>query len=326
MTDKIIAIDLGGTSIKFAIINTLGQILQKWTIHTNILHQGQEIIPDIIKSINERLHLYQMKESDFLGIGMGSPGVINQAEGTIEGAYNLNWVTPQKIRQQFETAFNLPFYMDNDANVAALGEQWQGAGKGYSDVIMVTLGTGVGGGVVVNHHLIHGAVGAAGEIGHITIDLSGRLECTCGKKGCLETVASATGIVNLTRLHAMEYVGDSIIKQAIDDGQKITAKDIFKQAQSGDSFSEFIVDQFSAYLGLACSHLANILNPQKIVLGGGVSQAGEYLLSKVINYMEEYCFKQVRQSTQLVLAQLGNDAGVLGAAQIVNLNENGEIS
>lgn len=324
MSEKIIAIDLGGTSVKFGIISTSGEILQKWSIHTNILDEGSHIVPDIIDSIKEHMNLFGMEEGDFLGIGMGSPGTINQAEGTIQGAYNLNWAKPQAVRRLFNEAFDLPFYMDNDANVAALGEQWMGAGEGLSDVVMVTLGTGVGGGIVIDHHLVHGAIGAAGEIGHITIDPSSDIACTCGKKGCLEAVASATGIVNLARKHAMEYAGDSSVKLAIDNGEDVTSKDIFQAGQAGDRFAQFVVDQFAQYLGLACSHLANVLNPQRIVLGGGVSQAGTYLLDQVDAYMKQYSFKQVRESTQLRLASLGNDAGILGAGQIVNLNERGE--
>lgn len=325
MTKKIIAIDLGGTSTKMAIISTFGEILQKWSIATNILDQGQHIVPNIIKSLKDRLDLYQMTPADFLGIGLGSPGTINQQAGTIEGAYNLNWAEAQPVKALFADAFDLAFFMDNDANVAALGEQWQGAGDGLSDVVMVTLGTGVGGGIVVNHHLVHGAVGAAGEIGHITIDPQLDFECTCGKQGCLETVASATGIVNLARYFAESYAGDSKIKQAIDDGQMVSAKDIFDQAQAGDHFAQAVVEQFCQYLGLACSHIANMLNPQKIVLGGGVSHAGNYLLERTRHYLDSYCFAQVRQSTDLVLARLGNDAGILGAAQLVNLNQNGDL-
>lgn len=324
MSKKTIAIDLGGTSIKFAIISQAGEILQKWSIHTNILDGGCHIVPDIIQSIRDRLNLYQMDEDDFLGIGLGSPGTINQVEGTIQGAYNLNWAQPQPVRRLFKEAFKLPFYMDNDANVAALGEQWLGAGESLADVVMVTLGTGVGGGIVINHQLVHGAIGAAGEIGHITIDPACDVACTCGKKGCLEAVASATGILNLARKHAMEYAGDSPIKIAIDSGEEITAKAIFQAGQAGDKFAQYVVDQFAHYLGLACSHIANILNPQRIVLGGGVSQAGEYLLDQVEAYMKAYSFKQVSESTQLKLASLGNDAGILGAGQLVNLNERGE--
>lgn len=319
MKDKIIGIDLGGTSAKMAIISLTGEILEKWSVRTNILEDGVHIIPNLIDSLKERIELYQMSESDFLGIGMGSPGKVDADTKTVIGAYNLNWSTLQEIGKAFEGAFNIPFFIENDANIAALGEQWKGAGEGALDCVTVTLGTGVGGGIVINGQLVRGASGAAGEIGHLTIDTEGQFACTCGKKGCLETVASATGIMHLARQYALEYVGDSNVKARIDDGAQVTAKDIFDAAKEGDYFGQQVVDRFAHYLGLACSHLANSLNPSKIVLAGGVAQAGEFLLEKVNEQFIEYCFPQIRNNDTLVLAQLGNDAGIMGAAQLVRL-------
>lgn len=319
MSKKIIGIDLGGTSVKMAIVSLDGDILEKWTVATNILEEGKHIVPAIIQSIQEHLAMYQLTKDDFLGVGMGSPGKVDAKEGTVIGAYNLNWRTLQPIKEQFETALNIPFFIDNDANVAALGEQWKGAGNGARDVVMFTLGTGVGGGVVSNGQLVRGFGGAAGEVGHITVDAESGFDCTCGKKGCLETVASATGIVNLARKFAEEYAGDSIVKQQIDDGESVSAKMIFDEARNGDFFSLEVVEQFSKYLGLACSHIANTLNPSSIVLGGGVSAAGEFLLERVSNYYYNYTFPQIRDNTQISLATLGNDAGVIGAAQLVRL-------
>lgn len=319
MTKKIIGIDLGGTSVKIAIISTAGEILEKWTVATNILEDGKHIVPNIIDSIQEHLSRYQLTTQDFIGIGMGSPGKVDAQEGTVIGAYNLNWRTLQPIKQAFVEAFGLPFFIDNDANVAALGEQWQGAGNGAADVVMFTLGTGVGGGVVTNGQLVRGAHGAAGEIGHITITTTNAFDCTCGKKGCLETVASATGIVNLAREFAEEYSGDSLIKYRIDNGDEMTAKVIFDAAKEGDFFANEVVSRFTHYLGLACSHVANTLNPSTIVIGGGVSAAGDFLLKKVVECYYDYTFPQIRDNTNIVLATLGNDAGVIGAAQLVRL-------
>lgn len=319
MKDKIIGIDLGGTSAKMAIVSLKGEILEKWTVSTNILEDGIHIVPNLIESLEERIELYKMSAADFLGIGMGSPGKVDADTKTVIGAYNLNWSTLREIGKAFEKAFDIPFYIENDANIAALGEQWKGAGEGALDCVTVTLGTGVGGGVVVNGQLVRGATGTAGEIGHLTIDTQGQFDCTCGKKGCLETVASATGIMHLARHFALEYVGDSIVKARIDDGSEVTSKDIFDAAKEGDYFGLQVVDRFAHYLGLACSHLANSLNPSKIVLAGGVAQAGEFLLDKVNEQFIEYCFPQIRNKETLVLAQLGNDAGIMGAAQLVRL-------
>lgn len=319
MGQKIIGVDLGGTSVKMAILNTNGQVQQKWSIKTNVLDDGKHIVPDIIASIQEKLALYGLQSEQILGIGMGSPGAIDLEKGTVTGAYNLGWKTEQRVKDAFQQAFGVPFYIDNDANAAAMGERWVGAGNNADDVVFVTLGTGVGGGIVAGGQLLHGKANCAGEIGHLTIELDGRA-CTCGKKGCLETVASATGVVNLARTASEQYAGDSPLKALIDEGSA-TAKDVFDYAKQHDVLAEKIVKQFAQYLGLACSHLANALNPTYIVIGGGVSAAGEYLVEQVKTYFESYVFLAVRQSTQLTLATLGNDAGVIGAASLVLANE-----
>ena len=317
MNKKIIGIDLGGTSIKFAILTQNGEIQEKWSIPTNILDEGSHIVPDIIQSIKHKLTLLGLTKDDFLGIGMGSPGVVNRQDGTVIGAYNLNWKTLQPIRQQIESELGLSFYIDNDANVAALGEKWVGAGNNEPDVVFVTLGTGVGGGVIAGNQLIHGFSGAGGELGHIAVDFEEPISCTCGKKGCLETVASATGIVHLTRRYAEQYAGDSELKARIDDGQLVTAKDVFDLAKEQDRLALIVIRHFSEYLGVACSHIANILNPSRIVIGGGVSAAGEFLLTGDRKEFEKNVFPPIKDSTVLALAELGNDAGVIGAASLV---------
>lgn len=317
MSKKIIGIDLGGTSVKLAILTTAGEIQEKWSIKTNILDEGSHIVPDIIESIKHRFETHGLTKDDFLGIGMGSPGVVDSTAGTVIGAYNLNWKTLQLVKEQFETELGLPFFIDNDANVAALGEQWVGAGENNPDVVFMTLGTGVGGGVIASGNLIRGVKGAGGELGHITVDFDAPFACTCGKMGCLETVASATGIVNLTRRYAEEYAGDAKLKQMIDDGQDVTAKDVFDLAKEGDDLALIVYRHFSDYLGVACANIAAVLNPAYIVLGGGVSAAGDFLLEGVRKVFAENSFPQIKESTQLVLATLGNDAGVLGAASLV---------
>ena len=317
MSKKIIGIDLGGTSVKLAILTTEGEIQEKWSIKTNILDEGSHIVPDIIDSIKHRFETYGLTKEDFLGVGMGSPGVVDSEAGTVIGAYNLNWKTLQLVKDQFESALGLPFFIDNDANVAALGEQWVGAGNNNSNVVFMTLGTGVGGGVIAAGNLIRGVKGAGGELGHITVDFDAPFACTCGKKGCLETVASATGIVNLTRRYAEEYAGDAKLKQLIDDGEEVTAKDVFDLAKEGDDLALIVYRHFSNYLGVACANIAAVLNPAYIVLGGGVSAAGEFLLDGVRNVFADNSFPQIKESTQIVLATRGNDAGVLGAASLV---------
>lgn len=209
MTDKkLIGVDLGGTTCKFAILTTDGEIQQKWAIDTNILDEGSHIVPDIIASINDHLALYNMQPADFVGIGMGTPGSVDIKEGTVAGAYNLNWKAKQPVKRDIEKGTGIPFFVDNDVNCAAVGERWMGAGDNVPNMVLVALGTGIGGGIFMDNKLLHGAAGSAGEIGHVCVDPNGYL-CTCGNHGCLETVASATGVVHVARDMAEEYAGDS---------------------------------------------------------------------------------------------------------------------
>ncbi|MFD1429901.1 ROK family glucokinase [Lacticaseibacillus mingshuiensis] len=316
MTDKkLIGVDLGGTTAKFAILTADGEIQQRWSIDTNILDDGSHIIPDIIDSLKDHMKLYNMDASDFLGIGMGSPGTVDLEQGTVIGAYNLNWKTLQFPKRDIEAATGIPFAIDNDVNVAALGEQWKGAGDKSKNVTLVALGTGIGGGIVADGLLLHGTAGSAGEIGHVTVDPNGYL-CTCGKKGCLETVASATGVVRVARDMAEEFAGDSQLKQILDNGDEISSKIVFDCAKSGDKLALMIVDKVCYYLGLALGNLGNMLNPEYILIGGGVSAAGDFLLTRVQSYFEQFTFPNVRNTTHIRLATLGNTAGVIGAASL----------
>ncbi|MBU7591275.1 ROK family glucokinase [Metabacillus halosaccharovorans] len=317
---NLMGIDLGGTTVKFAILAEDGEIQQKWSIETDIKDAGKNIVPNIIESINHRLNLYGLSTRDFLGIGMGSPGSVDCTKGTVIGAYNLNWSTLQPVKEMIEARTNIPFYIDNDANVAALGEQWKGAGEGDNNVTFITLGTGVGGGIIAEGKLVHGTAGSGGEIGHIVVEPDG-YRCTCGNQGCLETVASATGVVRLARDMSERFSGKSHLKFLIDDGQEVTAKTVFDEAKLGDPFALNVVDKFYYYLGLACSNIANILNPEAIVIGGGVSAAGDMLLKGVEEYFFKFAFPQVRTSTKIKLARLGNDAGVIGAASLVRVQK-----
>ncbi|MGY3724737.1 glucokinase [Granulicatella balaenopterae] len=317
MAKKIIGIDLGGTSIKLAIVTQQGDIQQKWSIPTNILDGGAHIVPDMIASIKHKIALLNLTTEDFLGIGMGSPGVVNRENGTVTGAYNLGWKETQKIKEPIEKELGLPFFIDNDANVAALGEQWVGAGSNNPDVVFITLGTGVGGGIIADGNLIHGVAGAGGEIGHMTVDFDEPFACTCGKKGCLETVASATGIVNLARRYSERFAGESQLKERIDNAEDVSAKMVMDLAKEGDHLAVIVYEHFAEYLGMACADIAALLNPATIVIGGGVSAAGEFLLTGVQKYFNQHTFPQVRETTKLDLAKLSNDAGVIGAASLV---------
>ncbi|WP_170237225.1 ROK family glucokinase [Streptococcus hyovaginalis] len=320
MAKKLLGIDLGGTTVKFGILTETGEVQQKWAIETNILEDGKYIVPDIVASIKHRLELYGLTSEDFIGIGMGSPGAVDREAKTVTGAFNLNWAETQEVGSVIEAETGISFAIDNDANVAALGERWVGAGANNPDVVFVTLGTGVGGGVIADGNLIHGVAGAGGEIGHMIVEPENGFTCTCGNHGCLETVASAIGVVRVARLLAESYQGDSQVKAAIDSGDNVTSKDIFEAAQSGDVFANSVVDKVCHYLGLAVANISNLLNPDSVVIGGGVSAAGEFLRSRVEDNFKKYTFPQVRQSTKIKLAELGNDAGIIGAASLARID------
>lgn len=309
-------IDLGGTTTKLAFISLYGEIIHKWEIATDNTNEGRNIVLNIVKSIDERLDELGLGREKLAGIGMGAPGPVNYATGVLYNAVNLGLKENYPLQGILEVETSLPAAIDNDANCAALGEMWKGAGEGAKDLVCVTLGTGVGGGVIANGHIVQGISGAAGEIGHITSVPSGGAQCNCGKTGCLETIASATGIVRL----AMESVAAGEKGRLADIAAAsgiVSAKDVFDSAREGDAAAARIVDEVAFHLGLVLANIANTLNPEKIVLGGGVSRAGDILLDKVKEQFSLYTFQRVRETTTIALATLGNDAGVIGAAWLV---------
>lgn len=321
MKNKLIGIDLGGTTTKFAFLNTKGDILEKWSIPTDVAENGVYIVPNIVESIQKKMSDMGFKKEEFIGIGMGSPGSVDRSQGTVVGAFNLNWRTVQPVREQIESSLNIPFYLDNDANVAALGEQWRGAGEDEANVVFITLGTGVGGGIIVDNQLVHGANDTAGEIGHMTVsDHRFNFACTCGKEGCLEALASATGISNIAKQMVQETELDSSLKQVFEKYNTIEAVDVFNQAKAGDQLAKDIVEIICDYLAFAAGNIANLLNPSSIIIGGGVSMAGNILKETVENKLMKYLFPPLRDKTKVKIAELQNDAGVIGAGSLV-LNE-----
>ncbi|WVE36146.1 ROK family glucokinase, partial [Priestia megaterium] len=255
-------------------------------------------------------------KSRLVGIGIGAPGPVNFANGSIEVAVNLGW-EKFPIKDILEVETSLPVVVDNDANIAAIGEMWKGAGDGAKDLLCVTLGTGVGGGVIANGEIVQGVNGAAGEIGHITSIPEGGAPCNCGKTGCLETIASATGIVRLTMEELTETDKPSELRTVLEQNGQVTSKDVFDAARSKDELAMHVVDKVAFHLGLALANSANALNPEKIVLGGGVSRAGEVLLAPVRDYFKRFAFPRVAQGAELAIATLGNDAGIIGGAWLV---------
>ncbi|MGE7759263.1 ROK family glucokinase [Peribacillus sp. NPDC097895] len=321
MEKWLMGVDLGGTTTKLALINSYGEIIHKWEISTDISEKGKFITINIAKAIDAKLVELNEPKSKIVGIGMGAPGPVNFVNGSIYEAVNLGW-KDYPLKDLLEVETNLPTVIDNDANMAALGEMWKGAGNGAKDLVCVTLGTGVGGGIIHNGQIVHGTSGAAGEIGHITVVTDGGAPCNCGKTGCLETVASATGIVRLALKALNTSTETSMLQQKVDEGIAISSKLLFQCAEAGDPLSKAVVAKVGDYLGLALSHVGNVMNPDKIVIGGGVSQAGDILLDTVRSAFEKYAFKRVGKSTKISLATLGNDAGVIGGAWLIKSHLN----
>ncbi|MEH7414139.1 ROK family glucokinase [Neobacillus drentensis] len=318
MADKWIAgVDLGGTTTKIAFITVLGKIVHKWEIPTDNSDEGQNITSNIAKAIDEKLTEIGETKQKLMGIGMGAPGPVDYETGIILNVVNLGWKDNFPLKDSLEEATSLPAAVENDANCAALGEMWSGAGNGAKDLVCVTLGTGVGGGVIANGNIIQGVNGAAGEIGHITVIPSSGAPCNCGKTGCLETVASATGIVRLAVEEIKNSHSSSKLGELFTLNGRLTAKDIFDAARDNDRLAQKVLAEVSFHLGLALANIGNTLNPEKIVLGGGVSKAGNLLLESVKENFAKFAFPAVRNSTEIDLATLGNDAGVLGAAWLI---------
>ncbi|WP_078413763.1 ROK family glucokinase [Priestia abyssalis] len=314
MNEKwLVGVDVGGTTIKMAFVNHYGEIIEKWEIPTNIAEEGKNIPTDIAKAIDQKLVDLGQPQNKLEAIGIGAPGPVNSANGSLYVAVNLGWSNfPLKDRLEMETS--LPVVVDNDANIAAIGEMWKGAGEGAKDLLCVTLGTGVGGGIIANGSIIHGVNGAAGEIGHVTSVPEGGAPCNCGKTGCLETVASATGVVRLG-MHALETTTTpSVLREAYSDNEMITAKMIFDAAKAQDELALHVVNDLAFHLGLALANLSNGLNPEKIVIGGGVSKARDTLLNPLKEQFKRFAFPRVAEGAELTIATLGNDAGVIGGA------------
>lgn len=302
-------VDIGGTTVKIGLFKTDGELLDKWEIKTRTENQGEAILPDVAKSLKQKLEEKEIDASMVSGIGIGIPAPVN-AEGIVQNTANLGWGY-KEVRREMEELTGMKVAAGNDANVAALGEMWLGAGKGQENLIMVTLGTGVGGGVIVNGQPLVGAHGAGGEIGHLCVNYEETDHCGCGNQGCLEQYASATGITRLANKRLQADDAPSLLR-----GQEVSAKAVFDALKDGDKVAEEIVEEFGAYLGHAMANLAAVTDPSVIVIGGGVSKAGEILLGYVEKYFKEKAFF-ANMETEFVLATLGNDAGICGAAKLI---------
>lgn len=315
----IVGVDIGGTTVKIGLLSNSGQIIEKWEIPTKKSEQGTEVIDDIWSSVVGRLKEHSINLETVLGIGIGAPGFIDSENGYVFEAVNIGW-KDFKLTDYMSSKSGLPVYIENDANIAVLGENWLGTGDQANDVIAVTLGTGVGGGIIASGKILNGVNGTAGEIGHITVDPDG-YRCNCGRKGCLETIASATGIARQAIELANEKPTSQLYK-VYQSKQTITSKDVFELAASGDQDSIAIVNHTASVIGLVLANLAVTLNPSKILIGGGVSKAGDAILQPIKKYFTKYALPRTSEACELRIAELGNDAGIVGAAYLVKISVN----
>lgn len=302
-------IDLGGTTVKIAYFDQLGTMLDKWEIPTVTDGGGAQILPDIGASIRGYLEQKKIADEDILGLGIGVPGPVN-SKGVVNKCINLGWGV-FNIAQALSEVTGFPVKAGNDANVAALGEYWKGGGQGCENMVFVTLGTGVGGGIVVEGRLLHGAHGSGAEIGHLVLERSETEPCNCGKRGCVEQYCSATGVVRLAKRYLAKHDTPSSLRSL----SAMTCKDVFDAGKARDEAALAILDQFYRYMGEFLGNVCSTVDPEVVVIGGGVSKAGSMLLEGVLPYFHQAVFHAASE-VRFALASLGNDAGAYGAFKL----------
>lgn len=307
MREYIIGVDVGGSSIKFGKFDLEGELLEKWSIRTDRTDQGEHIIPSIVEAIKDKVSFSEVK-----GIGLGVPGPVTHNK--VIHCVNLGWGM-KNLEQELRNLIHDPdiiIMIGNDANVATAGEMYKGGAQGYRNVVMYTLGTGIGGGIIVDGNLVEGPNGSGGELGHIHVDFRHNFLCNCGKRGCLETVASATGIVNLAKARLMKTKAKSPLRRYED----FSAKKVIDYAKTGDYVARKTIDEAMKYLAFSMASVSMTLDPDIIVIGGGVSNSGTF----IVDLVEQYYYDLVNpfiKKTKIVLASLGNDAGIYGCAYLV---------
>ena len=313
MAKYIYGIDIGGTTVKMGLFDEKGDMLEKWEIVTRKENNGENILPDIVKSIKEKNSEKSIETDDILGIGMGVPGPITE-DGRVLKCANLGWGIFSVADEMSKLTGVKKVKVGNDANVAALGEHCRGGGRGYDNILMVTLGTGVGGGIIMNGKILTGENGAAGEIGHITVNPKETLTCGCGCKGCLEQYSSATGVIRLAKERLEASDKPSELRKFADD--EIGGKEVFDAYKAGDELAAEAVDEFAAYLGMGLGNVASVVDTQAFVIGGGLSKNGPIVIELIKKQYEKNVMFALK-NTEFRLAELGNDAGMYGAVRMV---------
>lgn len=308
MGNYVIGIDLGGTNLKAGLVDKGGKITHRLSIKTNYNADPQAISNQIFELIDEIIKEAHVKKSDIIGVGLGSPGLIDKKGETIIFSPNLPRWRNIPIKLLVTERFSMPCVLENDANAAAWGEKWVGAGKDVSSLVMLTLGTGIGGGIVIGNKLWRGANNVAAEIGHMIIQMDGP-KCSCGNNGCIEAYASATAMVR-----RFKELLKSGVSSSLKDSREITAKIINDAAFQGDKASLDVIEETGRYLGIALVNIMHILNPEMIVLTGGMIGSGELLMNPIRQVTKQKAFEASYKDTKIVFSQLGNDAGIIGAA------------
>lgn len=303
-------VDLGGTTVKIAYFDETGKMLEKWEIPTVTADHGSQILPDIAHSINAYLEDKKIDRAELVGIGIGVPGPVD-GQGIVNKCINLGWEIVN-IPEILGGLTGLPVAAGNDANMAALGESWKGGGQGCDNMVFATLGTGVGGGIIIDGKPLHGVHGSAGEIGHINLNRYETEPCGCGNHGCAEQYCSATGVVRI----AKQFLSASAEESSLRELEELTCRDVFDAAKAGDDLARRILDKVFQYMGQFLAAVCCTVDPEVVVLGGGVSKAGQYLLDGAKHYFDKYIFHAAR-SIRFTLATLGNDAGAYGAFRLI---------
>ena len=305
-----IGVDVGGTSVKMGLFTLEGNIQKKWEVRTRKENGGEFILSDIAASIRKELGEENIDLEEVSGVGIGVPGPVNE-EGFVEVCVNLGWKKMWPANVLSPMLGGIPVKIGNDANVAALGEQWLGSGRGAESLVMLTLGTGVGGGIILNGRMIAGRRGLGGELGHMTVNPDETRTCNCGNRGCLEQYGSATGVTTIAAKLLEEHDEPSSLR-----GHRNSAKEVFDAAKAGDALAIQAAETLGNYLGLAMANMSLAVDPDMFVIGGGVSKAGEYLREIIERHYHEHMHLSEKYA-EVTLATLGNDAGICGAARLV---------
>lgn len=310
MASHVFGVDVGGTTIKLGLFDSNGNVIDKWEIPTRTEDGGKNILADIADAVHAKMAEKGLAKGDIAGVGVGVPGPVD-GKGIVHKAVNLGWGLFNLKEELQKLLDGMRVEGGNDANVAALGEMWKGGGQGHKNLVAVTLGTGVGGGIIINGEILTGATGAGGEIGHIHVEDNETESCGCGNYGCLEEYASATGITRLANRALKASDKDSVLRTG-----EVSAKTVFDAVKAGDELAIEVAKKFGEYLGKGLGIIAGVVNPEIFVIGGGVSKAGDVLFDYIKPPFEKTVFHGCKD-TEFALATLGNDAGIYGAAKMV---------